>query len=492
MVTVPLGVNAIASLGDARLSNYVFPEAANGAGEILPASLDVALANQTKVYDGTNEATFTSEAFTISGLVSGESLTVQVTSGAYNATNVPSATSVLVNLGESAFAPAANTLLANYVLPESVTAMASITPKSLSSTYIALENFFDGSTNANVSGSLNGLVAGDDVGLSELAAFENSWPGMDKRIDITSITLTGQDAVNYVLQSDALSIQGDHPFPNAVEMIQALTIESLAVLRSNDLAEIDPELLTLFTPGQFGGLPPETMAGLTEPQAEALANITQLVDAITVEQRDLLSAAVQLILFPPTNSVDKVSQQTEQELNDRVTQVDEPTASLDGELTGVLISTDSGEEAASLSGFLDAAMYPQTTPLSEPLDFDSNATLVSTRTLETTLDSTNPVNVALPVGTFRHTDPNEQLELVFSSVVETVTQKTQLSGLPDWVLFIPDGSGSGQFFVDAPFGFSGQVRITITAVDSNGNTAETTLTLNVSDGRSQSVAGTND
>ena len=211
-----------------------------------------------------------------------------------------------------------------------------------------------------------------------------------------------------------------------------------------------------------------------------------------MEQRDLLSAAVQLILFPPTTSVDKVSQQTEQELNDRVTQVDEPPASLDGEPTGALISTDSGEEAASLSGFLDAAMYPQTTPLSEPVDFDSNATLVSTRTLETTLDSTNPVNVALPVGTFRHTDPNEQLELVFSSVVETVTQQTQLSGLPDWVLFIPDGSGSGQFFVDAPFGFSGQVRISITAVDSNGNTAETTLTLNVSDGRSQSVAGTND
>src|SRR5207253_1175858 len=62
-------------------------------------------------------ATLTSANFSLTGLASGESFTVNKTTGSYNSPNVASATTVTTSLIAGDFTPGAGTLASNYNLP---------------------------------------------------------------------------------------------------------------------------------------------------------------------------------------------------------------------------------------------------------------------------------------------------------------------------------------------------------------------------------------
>jgi len=126
----------------------------NGALTINKAPLSVSLSNQTKVYDGTTNASIANPSYTLSGFVTGEGGSVAQTQGNYNSANVVGASTVSTTLAAGNFTANNGTLLSNYVLPTSASGTGNITPARLSATgtkiYDGL-NSFDGAA-LNVAG----------------------------------------------------------------------------------------------------------------------------------------------------------------------------------------------------------------------------------------------------------------------------------------------------------------------------------------------------
>ncbi|MHB8370294.1 MAG: YDG domain-containing protein [Leptospirales bacterium] len=110
------------------LSNYTLPTSATGTGAITPAPLTVTLA-PAKTYDGTTTATLTSANTSVTGTVTGQSLTLSGASGSYASPNAGSE-AVTANLGASDFTAGSGTSLSNYMLegtPLSGTGTATVT-----------------------------------------------------------------------------------------------------------------------------------------------------------------------------------------------------------------------------------------------------------------------------------------------------------------------------------------------------------------------------
>ncbi|MFQ6540389.1 YDG domain-containing protein, partial [Aphanothece stagnina] len=76
------------------LGNYSLDLLAEGNGAITPATLSVSLLDQSKVYDGTTTAVLGAGEYQISGLVSGEGVTISQTAGVYDSKDVASASQV--------------------------------------------------------------------------------------------------------------------------------------------------------------------------------------------------------------------------------------------------------------------------------------------------------------------------------------------------------------------------------------------------------------
>ncbi len=79
---------------------------------------------------------------------------------------------------------------------------ASITPKKLSATFNGNDKVYDGTTSANVEAVLEGLISGDDITVSQSALFEDKNAGENKTINITDISLSGDDMKNYSIVTD--------------------------------------------------------------------------------------------------------------------------------------------------------------------------------------------------------------------------------------------------------------------------------------------------
>ena len=108
------------------------------------------IGNPTKPYDGNTSAALTSANFSLSGLVTGESITVMQTSGTYNSQDVVSANTVTASLGSGSFTAGGATLLSNYVLPSTASGAGQITPKTLTGSIIGNPTkTYDGNANAS-------------------------------------------------------------------------------------------------------------------------------------------------------------------------------------------------------------------------------------------------------------------------------------------------------------------------------------------------------
>ena len=161
-----LAVTAADVLLGSVASNYTLTQPTGLTANITPKALTVTGTTvSNKVYDGTTTATLTG---TLSGVVSID---------AANVTLVPAGTFSQSNVGTGLAVTAADTLVGgaagNYTLTQPTGLTASITPKALTvSGSVVNDKVYDGMTAATLSsGSLVGVVSGDNVSLNQAGTF---------------------------------------------------------------------------------------------------------------------------------------------------------------------------------------------------------------------------------------------------------------------------------------------------------------------------------
>jgi YDG domain/Galactose oxidase, central domain len=178
-VTASLAAGDFTVSSGTLLSNYTPPTSASGSGQITPKTLTAAITgNPTKPYDGNTTATLAPANYSLSGLISGESITVAQSAGTYNSKDVLSANSVTANLGPADFTAGSGTLLTNYTLPTTASGAGQITAKTLTASIIGNPTkTYDGTTSATLTSanfSLLGLVSGESITVTQTVGAYNS------------------------------------------------------------------------------------------------------------------------------------------------------------------------------------------------------------------------------------------------------------------------------------------------------------------------------
>ncbi len=165
----------------------------------------------SKVYDGNTSATINTSNAKLAGAVSGDVLTVTGGTGLFADKNAGVGKDVsITGLGLG------GTDAINYALASST---ASGTADISKATITAVggisisDKVYDGKLTATAvtsGATLVGLISGDKVSVdSAVAAFTDRNVGVDKPVNITSVTLGGVDAVNYTLTSSSGSAKGN-------------------------------------------------------------------------------------------------------------------------------------------------------------------------------------------------------------------------------------------------------------------------------------------
>ena len=147
---------------------------------------------QHKVYDGTTDADVTAD---LSGVISGDDLQLAL-AGAFDNKNAGTGKTVTVS-GMLSGADAGNYALS----ANSVTTTADISAKVIDLINVAAQNkIYDGTTDADVTAGLGGVVSGDDLRVNLSAWFADAEIGQGKTVTVSGV-LDGADSHNYQLNS---------------------------------------------------------------------------------------------------------------------------------------------------------------------------------------------------------------------------------------------------------------------------------------------------
>ena len=205
------GIEVTASgleLTGADAANYTVNTTASGAiGKIDPKTLTVTLAGTVgKTYDGTTSATLSAANYELSGVIGGDSVSLnEPTSGAYATKNAGSAIDVTVS-GLALTGAAAG----DYTVARSASAdIGNIDPKALTASLIgAVSKVYDGSTTATLTSSnyqLSGVISGDAVSLNDptTGAYATSQVGTGIKVTATGLALSGAAAGDYTVNGAA-------------------------------------------------------------------------------------------------------------------------------------------------------------------------------------------------------------------------------------------------------------------------------------------------
>ncbi|MEP7246465.1 MAG: YDG domain-containing protein, partial [Gammaproteobacteria bacterium] len=201
LVTVNSVVLADGSNGGLAL-NYSLAGGQTAVAHITPRVLTALASSIDKVYDGNASATVTLAGLT--NLAGSETLGVSGT-GTFNSKDV--ATANLVTVGAVMLADGSNGGLAsNYSLASGQTAVAHISPQSLTASAAASDKIYDGGTLATVTLSgLTGLVGTETLGANGTGTFNSKDVADANVVTVNSVSLTdgtnGGLASNYTLGS---------------------------------------------------------------------------------------------------------------------------------------------------------------------------------------------------------------------------------------------------------------------------------------------------
>ncbi|OYU73569.1 MAG: hypothetical protein CFE32_20545, partial [Alphaproteobacteria bacterium PA3] len=157
------------------LSNYIIPTSASGTiGEITPKALTVALTGTaSKAYDGLLTVSLASNNYLLSGVGSGDSLTVNQSQGTLASKDAGTNIAVSTTIAPADFVAGSGTLLSNYVLPSTQLSgnIGTVNPKMLTVSLIGTTSrVYDGSLNATLTSqnfSLSGFVGDDQLTVTQ-------------------------------------------------------------------------------------------------------------------------------------------------------------------------------------------------------------------------------------------------------------------------------------------------------------------------------------
>jgi hypothetical protein len=175
---------------------------------------------QNKPYDGTDNATINANNLTLTGVETGDDVTLTGLVIAFNNASVGTGKTVSITSANLEGDDAENY---NLSLADAPTTTANITAKELKigGSFTAQSKSYDGTVSATINANnltLTGVETGDDVNLTGLViAFNNASVGNGKTVSITSASLEGDDAENYNLSlADAPTGTGDITARNLV------------------------------------------------------------------------------------------------------------------------------------------------------------------------------------------------------------------------------------------------------------------------------------
>ncbi len=178
------------ALGGEDQGNYVITGQDSTTASITPKALTASYTAADKVYDGTVTA---SVSGTSAGIVTDDDVVITA-NGSFADKNVGNEKTVTVSGGALTGDDADNYTLVN---TDGVTT-ASITPKAITGTIIAMDKIYDGTTVADTSGSFAGVIEGDELNLTTSGSFVDRNAGDDKLVNVSG-TVTGADADNYTV-----------------------------------------------------------------------------------------------------------------------------------------------------------------------------------------------------------------------------------------------------------------------------------------------------
>ncbi len=268
------------------------------AADITAATLTVTATGVNKPYDGTNSATVTYSDDRISGDV------FNVTGTAtFDTAAVASGKTITVSSIAISGADAGNYTLAN----TSTTATADITKKTLTVSATASDKVYNATTAASVSLTLSGVIPSESVTATGTGLFTDKNVGTNKTVNISGITLSGNDAGNYTVPTTAtasasitaLSITGSITANDKVfdgTNTATIATRTLDGVISGDTVSYDGGTAT-FDTSAVGTNKTVTATGLTLGGADA-GNYTVNTTAITTANITAPTGASQTITFP--------------------------------------------------------------------------------------------------------------------------------------------------------------------------------------------------
>lgn len=237
------------------LANYLITDQSVAYANVDPKELAVSgLLALSKVYDATTTATIDYSSALLSGLISGDDVSIASVTGSFADKNAGAGKSV-----------ATNTLLSgvnatNYVITNQPATTASITPAPLTLAGIeAASKVYDGNASATIVGAPSiSPIFGDSVSINgtATATFDTKNVGTGKSIFVVGFTLSGADAGNYALQLPT-------------NMTASITPAPLMITARND-----SKLVTLQDSVGYAGI---DYAGLVAGEDESVLNGTLLI-----------------------------------------------------------------------------------------------------------------------------------------------------------------------------------------------------------------------
>jgi len=196
------------SIVGSQVGNYsLSAQPTVGTADITTTSLTITgVTAANKVYDGNTVATLSGGS--LSGVVSGDEVTIVTGTGAFADANAGSGKTVTAT-GYSL----EGAQVGNYTLSaQPIVGVANITAKSVDISGVTAANkAYDGTTTATLSGgSLNGVVNSDDVTIvAGTGAFADANIGTGKTVTTTGYSLDGTKVGNYTLSGQPSGITAD-------------------------------------------------------------------------------------------------------------------------------------------------------------------------------------------------------------------------------------------------------------------------------------------
>ncbi len=185
------------SLAGGDALNYTLSQPTGLTADITKASVTLSgITASNKTYDQTLTATVSTAGAVFAGKYAGDELTVSST-GVFSDKNAGTGKTVLLS----------NTLggadLANYDISDQGTAIANITARPLTITATGVTKVYDGSTAATVNLSDNRLTNDVLTASYTTAVYADGSVGTAKPITVSGISITGADALNYIVDATA-------------------------------------------------------------------------------------------------------------------------------------------------------------------------------------------------------------------------------------------------------------------------------------------------